>query len=101
MTGLASSMLKKSPFSPARPRRVETHLFPSGVLASLRGSMYRSVRFASSLVTALPDSLFEHPVWSAPVAQDVWTIECPGVSEIVFPQLATGIQAGHRTEMPG
>jgi hypothetical protein len=33
----------------------------SGVLASLRGSMYRSVRLASSLAAALLDSLFEHP----------------------------------------
>jgi len=48
----------------------------SGVLASLRGSTYRSVRLASSLAAALPaerrvlarrgwvgenDSLFEHP----------------------------------------
>jgi hypothetical protein len=41
-----SSMLKKS---------------ASGVLASLRGSTYRSVRLASSLATALLDGLFEHP----------------------------------------
>jgi len=34
---------------------------PSGVLASLRGSTYRSVRLASSLAAALLDSLFEHP----------------------------------------
>jgi hypothetical protein len=33
----------------------------SGVLASLRGSTYRSVRFAASLAAALLDSLFEHP----------------------------------------
>jgi len=33
----------------------------SYVLASLRGSTYRSVRLASSLAAALPDSLFEHP----------------------------------------
>jgi CHASE1-domain containing sensor protein len=33
----------------------------SGVLASLRGSTYRSVRLASSLVAALLDNLFEHP----------------------------------------
>ncbi len=31
------------------------------VLASLRGSTYRSVRLASSLAAALLDSLFEHP----------------------------------------
>jgi hypothetical protein len=33
----------------------------SGVLASLRGSTYRSVRFASSLTAALLDGHFEHP----------------------------------------
>ena len=41
-----SSMLKKS---------------ASGVLASLRGSTYRSVRLASSLAAALLDGFFEHP----------------------------------------
>src|SRR5262249_23924237 len=34
----------------------------SGVLASLRGSTYRSVRLASSLAAALLNGLFEHPV---------------------------------------
>ena len=33
----------------------------SGVLASLRGSTYRSVRLASSLVAALLGGHFEHP----------------------------------------
>jgi len=33
----------------------------SDVLASLRGSTYRSVRLATSLAAALLDSLFEHP----------------------------------------
>jgi len=33
----------------------------SGVLVSLRGSTYRSVRLASSLAAALLDGLFEHP----------------------------------------
>jgi len=33
----------------------------SGVLASLRGSTYRSVRLTSSLAAVLLDSLFEHP----------------------------------------
>jgi hypothetical protein len=33
----------------------------SGVLASLRGSTYRSVRLTSSLAAALLDGLFEHP----------------------------------------
>ena len=44
--GASSRMLKKS---------------ASGVLVSLRGSTYRSVRLASSLTAALLDSLFEHP----------------------------------------
>ena len=34
----------------------------SVVLASLRGSTYRSVRLATSLAAALLDSLFDHPV---------------------------------------
>ena len=42
-----SSMLKKT---------------ASIVLASLRGSTYRSVRLASSLAEALLNGLFEHPV---------------------------------------
>ena len=33
----------------------------SGVLVSIRGSPYRSVRLASSLTAALLDGLFEHP----------------------------------------
>jgi len=33
------------------------------VLASLRGSTYRSVRLASSLTAALLGRLFEHPAW--------------------------------------
>jgi hypothetical protein len=33
----------------------------SFVLASLRGSTYRSVRLASSLAAALLDGLFDHP----------------------------------------
>jgi len=39
----------------------------SFVLTSLRGSTYRSVRLASSLVAALLDGLFEHPVGKFPV----------------------------------
>ena len=54
-------MLKKSPFSPAQPRRAETRLFPCIVLVSLRGSTYRSVRLASSLTAALLDGPLEHP----------------------------------------
>ncbi len=33
----------------------------SGVLASLRGSTYQSVRLTSSFAAALLDGLFEHP----------------------------------------
>jgi hypothetical protein len=40
--------------------------FASGVLASLRGSTYRSVRLAPSFAAALLDKPFEHPVWSRP-----------------------------------
>jgi hypothetical protein len=43
---MTSRMLKKS---------------ASSVLASLRGSTYRSVRLAASLAAALLDGLFEHP----------------------------------------
>jgi hypothetical protein len=52
----------------------------SGVLASLRGSTYRSVRLASSLAAALLGSLFEHPALRFPVVPDVRTGEvlaCP------------------------
>jgi hypothetical protein len=37
------------------------------VLASLKGSTYRSVRLAFSLAAALLDGLFEHPVRSSPI----------------------------------
>jgi len=47
----------------------------SGVLASLRGSTYRSVRLASLLAAALLDSLFEHPVRRIPVVLDEQTRE--------------------------
>jgi hypothetical protein len=39
----------------------------SVVLASLRGSTYRSVRLASSLAAALLNGLFEHPACDSPV----------------------------------
>jgi hypothetical protein len=62
----------------------------SGVLASLRSSTYRSVRFASSIAAALPAErrvlarrgwagenrgLFEHPARGFPVVLDMRTIE--------------------------
>jgi hypothetical protein len=101
VTGLDSRMLKESLFSPAESWRAETRLIPCGVLASHRGSTYRTIRLASSLASALLDRLFGQPVWSSPVAQDVWTIECTGMAKIVIPQPATEIQARHSTEMSG
>ena len=59
-SGCSSRMLKKS---------------ASGVLASLRGSTYRSVRLASSLAAALLDGLFEHPARCSPVVPDMRTSE--------------------------
>ena len=59
-TSTSNRMLKKS---------------ASGVLASLRGSTYRSVRLASSLAAALLDGLFEHPetiLTSAPYGRFHW-----------------------------
>jgi len=49
----------------------------SSVLVSLRGSMYRSVRLASSLAAALLDGLFEHPAQGSFVVLDVRAIEFP------------------------
>ena len=49
----------------------------SFVLASLRGSTYRSVRLTSSLAAALLDSLFEYPAWCTPVIPDVQISEIP------------------------
>jgi hypothetical protein len=43
----------------------------SFVLASLRGSTYRSVRFASSLIAALLDGLFEHPADNKDIQQSL------------------------------
>jgi hypothetical protein len=51
----------------------------SGVLASQRGSTYRSVRLASSLAAALLDSLFEHPEALEVIALSVifrWCFMC-------------------------
>jgi len=55
-------MLRKSLFSPAQPRRAETHLFPCGVLASFRPSTYPDgTVLGPSLAAALLVGLFEHP----------------------------------------
>lgn len=43
----------------------------SGVLASLRGSTYRSVRLAASLAAALVYGLFAHPAWLLSVASNL------------------------------
>jgi len=53
----SSRMLKKSFFSPARPRRAETRPFPCDVLASLRGSTYRT----DSRRSEVPEELFRSP----------------------------------------
>jgi hypothetical protein len=49
----------------------------SFVLASFRGSTYRSVRLASSIAAALLDDLFEHPAGRSSLIQDVQAIEVP------------------------
>jgi len=62
------------------PRRFTSRMLKksaSGVLASLRGSTYRSVRLTPSLAAVLLDSLFEYPAWCTPVAIDVQAIEYP------------------------
>jgi len=55
-------MLKKSLFSPARPRRAETRLFPCGVLASFRPSTYPR-GYVEGLHPLRPcwTNFFEHP----------------------------------------
>ena len=50
-----------SPSLRSRPSSRMLKKSASGVLASLRGSTYRSVRLAYSLAAALLDGLFEHP----------------------------------------
>jgi hypothetical protein len=47
----------------------------SVVLASLRGSTYRSVRLASSLAAALLDGLFDYPALRFFIVLDVQTDE--------------------------
>ena len=46
----------------------------SFVLASLRGSTYRSVRLTPSLATALLDKPFEHPARPCSIVLDVRAI---------------------------
>jgi hypothetical protein len=74
-----------------------TSLFPSsnrmlkksasGVLVSLRGSTYRSVRLASSLTAALLDGLFEHPE-SVLTSASYGRVQRHFVYNRVFPQPA-------------
>ena len=59
----------------------------SGVLASLRGSTYRSVRLASSLAAALLDGLFEHPEVILALAPYGKSNHIFGINQ-VFPQPA-------------
>jgi hypothetical protein len=61
-------MLKNSPFSPARPRRAETRLFPCSVLGSSESSAYpRGYASGFDSPVALLNSLFEHPAGGSPV----------------------------------
>ena len=54
----------------------------SVVLASLRGSTYRSVRrLAPSFAAALLDSPSEHLARGSPVLLDVWSSEVPACLE--------------------
>jgi hypothetical protein len=68
--------------------------FASGVLASLRGSTYRSVRLASSLAAALLGSLFEHPAGCSSVVLDVRAIEFPPCHNSFSAACSTGAVSG-------
>mgnify|MGYP001600970792 CR=1 FL=1 len=59
------------------------------VLASFRGSTYRSVRLASSLAAALLDGLFEHPA-DYSVAITLVSSQYRVAQNKVFEQPATG-----------
>src|SRR5438128_1847523 len=82
-------MLKKSLSAPTQPRRAGTRLFPRFVLASFRGSTYRSVRLASSLTAASLDSLFEH----LPATQTLlsYVLTQQRVEKTGFPQTPYGV----------
>jgi len=62
----------------------------SGVLASLRGSTYRSVRLASSLAAALLDGIFEHPARRSLIVPDMQLVKVWPAC-LVFPQHARGV----------
>jgi len=62
-----SRMLKKSPCSPAQPRRAETRHFPCFVLGSSKSSTYpRGYASGFDSPAALLDGLFEHPAGRRP-----------------------------------
>ena len=67
-------LLSSQPKQQMKPNRMLKQS-ASFVLASLRGSTYRSVRLTSSLVAALLDDLFEHPASCSPVVSHARTIE--------------------------
>ncbi len=69
----------------------------SVVLASLRSSTYRSVRFASSLAAALLDGPFEHPARGSPVALDKWIINSL-LGTIVFRRRLDRTMPNHANE---
>ncbi len=86
-------MLKKSLFSPAQPRCAKTHRSPGFVLASLKGSTYRSVRIASSLAAALLNGLFEHPAeYSGTITLRIITAACRTKTEFIRKLLVTATE---------
>src|SRR5207249_7456647 len=58
-----------------QPLYPETRLFLCSVLASFRGSTYRSVHLAALLAVTLLDGLFEQPARCSPVVPHVRTVE--------------------------
>jgi hypothetical protein len=83
--GIASVYLRPGSFLSKMSNRM-LKKSASGVLASLRGSTYRSVRLASSLAAALLDSLFEHPGVYGPIVLPVmfqrWAKPKPNLSTV-------------------
>ena len=66
----------------------------SGVLASLRGSAYRSVRLASSLAAALLNGLFEHPAkvfFCCATCADICVLACLSAGIYAFNRLGRGL----------
>ena len=72
----------------------------SGVLASLRGSTYQSVRLNSSLAAAWLDSLFEHLAGDQALSTYVYTsgpcrAKTEFFSKLLYQLLKCGIEAIH------